>query len=98
MFGLIVLDIGYFPPGRTAPEMVTPKGELGGLEALAQIRANLIKMDKAHSECEQKISKERCIANHPVLGPLTVQQWPKFHRVHTLHHMKQIRKLRAQQR
>jgi hypothetical protein len=97
LFGLILLDLGYFPKGRTAPAGVTPKGQLGGMEALAQIRANLIQMDKALAECEQKISKDRCIANHPVLGPLRIDQWPKFHRVHTLHHMKQIRSLRAQQ-
>jgi hypothetical protein len=91
----VVLEIGYFPEGRTAPTVVTPKGEMGGLEALALIRENLIRMDKAHGECKQKVSRERCIANHPVLGPLTLEQWPKFHRVHTFHHMKQVRAMRA---
>jgi hypothetical protein len=93
----LVLEIGYFPKGRTAPTVVTPKGEMGGLEALAHIRENLVRMDKAHGECRQKVSRERCIANHPVLGPLTLEQWPKFHRVHTLHHMKQVRTIRAAQ-
>jgi hypothetical protein len=93
----VVLNIGYFPRGRTAPAMVTPKGELGGLQSLALIRENLVRMDKFHGECQQKVSRERCIANHPVLGPLNFEQWPKFHRVHTLHHMKQVRALRAAQ-
>jgi DinB superfamily len=94
---VIVLELGYFPGGRTAPVLVTPKGEMPGTEALALIRENLIRMDKAHSECQKSMGRERCIANHPVLGPLTFEQWPKFHRVHTLHHMKQVRALRAAQ-
>ncbi|MCU1305522.1 MAG: DinB superfamily protein [Acidobacteriaceae bacterium] len=95
---MLVLEIGYFPRGRTAPTMVTPKGEMKGLEALAKIRENLIRMDKAHGECQKTLSRERCIANHPVLGPLNFEQWPKFHRVHTLHHMKQVRALRSTQK
>ncbi|MCU1309925.1 MAG: DinB superfamily protein [Candidatus Angelobacter sp.] len=95
---MLVLEIGYFPRGRTAPPMVTPKGEMKGLEALAKIRENLLRMDKAHGECQKTLSRERCIANHPVLGPLTFEQWPKFHRVHTLHHMKQVRALRLMQK
>jgi hypothetical protein len=95
---ILILNVGYFPRGRTAPVMVTPKGEIGGLAALAQIRENLRLMDRAHAECEKKISRERCLTNHPVLGPLNVDQWPKFHRVHTLHHMKQVAALRSLQR
>src|SRR6266481_3443836 len=26
---IVVLSLGYFPPGRQAPTIVTPKGELG---------------------------------------------------------------------
>ncbi|MGZ7099671.1 MAG: DUF1569 domain-containing protein [Candidatus Angelobacter sp.] len=32
--------------------------------------------------------------DHPVLGPLTAAEWRKFHLVHGLHHVKQIRSLR----
>jgi hypothetical protein len=32
--------------------------------------------------------------DHPILGPLTGGQWRKFHLVHGLHHVKQIRRLR----
>jgi hypothetical protein len=28
--------------------------------------------------------------DHPILGPLTVDQWRKFHVVHTEHHVRQI--------
>ncbi|MCU1284566.1 MAG: DinB superfamily protein [Acidobacteriales bacterium] len=94
----VVLNVGYFPHGRKSPPMVAPKGQLGGMEAMAQIRENLRRLDEMHGACEKKISRERCIANHPVLGPLTFNQWPKFHRIHTLHHMKQVAALRAAQR
>jgi hypothetical protein len=70
---IVLFNIGYFPRGRQAPTMVIPKGELGGLQALAQIRENLLRMDKFHGECEQKVSRERCIANHPILGPLNLE-------------------------
>jgi len=29
--------------------------------------------------------------DHPVIGALTVDQWLKFHEVHTKHHIRQIR-------
>src|SRR5688500_15167421 len=45
LFHMIVLDLKHFPRGRKSPPMVAPTGELGGLEALKQIRANLIEMD-----------------------------------------------------
>ena len=97
LFHMIVLDLKHFPRGRKSPEMVAPKGELGGLEALAKIRANLMAMDAKLGECRQKLGTSGRLANHPVLGPLTNEQWCTFHYVHTKHHMKQIRALRERQ-
>ena len=31
------------------------------------------------------------VVDHPILGAFTVDQWLKFHLVHTRHHEKQIR-------
>ncbi len=92
---LLVANIGYFPPGRQAPEFTTPKG-LDGETALKTIRENLVAMDGAITRCEECFGRGRKIANHPVLGPLSVPQWRKFHLVHTRHHMKQIDRLRVQ--
>ncbi len=92
---LLVAGIGYFPAGRKAPEFTTPKG-MDGDTALKTIRENLVAMDAAITRCEERFGRSRKIANHPVLGPLSVPQWRKFHLVHTRHHMKQIDRLRSQ--
>jgi len=92
---LLVANIGYFPPGRQAPEFTRPKG-MEGETALRTIRENLVAMDAAITRCEERFGRGRKIATHPVLGPLSVPQWRKFHLVHTRHHMKQIDRLRSQ--
>jgi hypothetical protein len=86
----LVVDIGYFPGGRQAPKMVLPSGTVGGKEALDEIRKHLAQMDQLHSACMAKFDHKGFLANHPILGPLTISQWPKFHWVHTRHHMKQV--------
>jgi hypothetical protein len=71
--------------------MVMPTGAIGGKEALDLIRNNLAEMDRLHAECLARFGHRGYLANHPVLGPLTITQWPKFHWVHTRHHMKHVR-------
>ena len=93
MITLVVLDIGYFPTGRQAPEWTRPKG--GAPEAaLPAIREHLAQMDTDITECEKRFGGG-ILAVHPIIGPLTPQQWRKFHWTHTRHHMKQIAGLRA---
>jgi hypothetical protein len=89
----LVTGVGYLPTGRPAPEFAKPKG-LGGEVVLNTIHENLVEMDKALAECEQRFGREAKIADHVVLGPLTIPQWRRFHLVHTQHHMKQIERLR----
>lgn len=91
---LLVTGWGYFPTGRPAPEFARPKG-LDGTTALQSILENLAAMDQALAECEQRFGSEVKIADHVVLGPLTIPQWRRFHLVHTRHHMKQIARLRG---
>lgn len=86
----VVCTIGYMPGGRTAPSMTAPTG-LDGLTALRRIHENLERMDRALSEAERRWGRKVPIAVHPVLGPFKVDQWRRFHYVHTRHHMKQIR-------
>src|SRR3954466_14973717 len=94
--GIAVVTGGEFiPRGRKAPQGVVPKG-MAADQALPTIRKNLSDMDEAISACEAKLGRKIKIADHPVLGPLTVSQWRKFHKVHTRHHMKQVVALRAQ--
>lgn len=92
----VVTGVGYFPAGRPAPEFSQPKG-LSGEAALQTIRENLASMDQALAECEQRFGSQVKIADHVVLGALTIPQWRRFHLVHTRHHMKQIERLRSGQ-
>jgi hypothetical protein len=91
----IVADVGYFPERRQSPKQVVPTGTLGGLEALQKIRTEIVRMDELHARCLERFSPGVYIGNHPVLGPLTLAQWPRFHLVHTRHHMKQIERRKA---
>ena len=90
---LLVTRIGYFPPGRKAPEFTRPKGRPFA-DVLSDIRSALPKMEIALAECEQRYGNQK-IADHPVLGPLSAPQWRRFHCVHTSHHLKQIAGLRG---
>ena len=89
---LLVVQIGYFPPGRKAPEMVKPRGA-DGAEVARHIKRHFEEMDDTLRFCEQRLGKGK-MADHPVLGPLTIAEWRRFHWVHTRHHMKQVRALR----
>ena len=91
----VIVHCGYFPPGRKSPDQVVPRG-LPPAEAVKLIRENLQAMDAAITECEQKFGSARKMFVHPVLGPLNISEWRKFHLVHTRHHMKQIDRTRTQ--
>jgi len=90
---LVVIDIGYFPEGRKAPSFTIPTG-ITGEEALRRVREYLPQMDAVIAECERRFGS-KIIGPHPVIGPLTAEQWRKFHLIHAQHHMKQIARLRA---
>jgi len=86
---LLVLGLSFIPGGRKAPARVVPTG-LAGREALQLIFSNLEKMDQALRTCEERFGSNNKVADHPVLGPIPISGWRKFHLLHTRHHMKQI--------
>lgn len=51
-------------------------------------------LDDVMSRCAGKFGGRTKLLDHPVLGPLSVSQWRKFHLVHGLHHVKQLHRLR----
>lgn len=93
----VVIDLGHLPSGRTAPSMTTPTGN-DGANAVSRILENLERMRVAIGEAERRWGTGKPIGTHPILGPLTVSQWRKFHFVHTRHHMKQVRERRMMAR
>jgi DinB superfamily len=90
---LIVVALGYLPSGREAPPVARPRGSPPE-KVLAEIGLKIAEMDERIASCEQKLGSRRKLLDHPILGPLTAAQWRKFHLVHGLHHVKQIRRLR----
>ena len=46
-------------------------------------------MDIALDRCRRKFGMER-VAVHPMLGPLRVDQWRRFHAVYGMHHLEQL--------
>ncbi len=89
---LIVVGFAYLPSGREAPPVARPRG-LPPEKVRAEIGPKIVEMNDIIALCEEKLGSRRKLLDHPVLGPLTAAQWRKFHLVHGLHHIKQIRKL-----
>jgi hypothetical protein len=92
---ITVVGLGYFPRGRKSPEVVVPNSNWTGEHAVKTIREELAKLYDAQQRVEQRFSGTS-VVDHPVMGPLTPEQWAKFHFVHAKHHMKQIAALRRQ--
>ena len=90
-FGLI--NLGYFPRGREAPRHIIPSGELDLGAVLDAVRRDLARLDIAASRARTELGSGKML-DHPILGALSVDQWLKFHVVHTRHHARQIQQRR----
>jgi len=92
---LVVLRLGYFPPGQEAPAMVTPTAkpnmQLDATGLISALGQEFEAMDGLLIECERQFGKQR-FATHQVLGPLSAAQWRRFHFVHSRHHLKQAQR------
>ena len=86
---LVFTGLMHMPEGRKAPERSQPRGmEADAL--LSDIGPIISVMDHLISQCEARFGKRTRVLDHPILGPLNVVQWRKFHWVHGRHHLKQI--------
>lgn len=90
---LVVVSCGHLPEGRQSPAAARPKGMPADM-VLADIDQKIVGMDESLRRCQERFGGRVKLMDHPILGPLTVQQWRKFHWVHARHHMKQIQGLR----
>jgi len=90
---LIVTGFRHMPEGRKAPERAQPRG-MQADELLSDIGPKISAMDDLISQCEARFGRRTRVLDHPILGPLTVGQWRKFHWVHGKHHLKQIQRLK----
>jgi hypothetical protein len=87
---LLVVNLGYLPEGRKAPERTVPRG-MSPEEARTAIMTELQTMGVGLEDCERRFGVRTKILDHPVIGPLTADEWRKFHWVHGRHHARQIR-------
>jgi hypothetical protein len=85
----VVVECGYLPPGRNAPKMTLPRGADPATVFADAIRA-LQEMDDALAAAAAKFGSRVRLMDHPIIGPLSVRQWRRFHWVHTRHHARQI--------
>ncbi len=94
-----LITCGYFPKGRKAPEAVMP-GQMSlpddGAALTRCFNEQILLLDEVAAKAELLFGEVAC-ASHGTLGPLTVPQWRRFHLIHGRHHMKQIRRLVAEQ-
>jgi hypothetical protein len=89
--GFAVVNLGYFPDGRQAPKHVMPTGELDLNAVLEAVRRDLDRLHVAAAKTRERFGGSKQVLDHPILGAFSVDQWLKFHLIHTRHHEKQIR-------
>lgn len=87
---LVVVEFKYLPSGREAPRQARPRG-IPAEEVLSAISPKIAAMDAIMARCDDQFGSGVRLLDHPILGPFTTAQWRKFHLVHGLHHVKQIR-------
>lgn len=92
-----VIEAGYFPSGRKAPDRTQPRG-MPADKIVVELSRQIARMDEWISKCEARYGKRTKLVDHPVFGPLTARQWRKFHWVHGWHHVKQIMRLKGKER
>jgi len=96
---LLVIRCGGFPRGVQAPEAVLPgktdMPAMTGNELSAWMRSELEELDTKIEKCRQLFGKQP-FAPHFVFGPLTTEQWRRFHFVHGRHHLAQLKRIRKQ--
>lgn len=90
---IAVTRFGYIPTGRKSPERARPRG-MPAQQVASEIMKSLDSLDRVISECELRFAGHPAIAEHPILGPLTAQEWRGFHLAHGLHHVKQMQRAR----
>jgi hypothetical protein len=96
---LMILTFGRLPQGVPALDETVPVAgrfaAMDGKQLGDLLRQEIEAMDKLFDACRRKFGMER-VAVHPFLGPLRVDQWRRFHVVHGVHHLTQLRSVIAQ--
>jgi hypothetical protein len=93
---LMILSFGRLPRGAPAMEETSPvKGRFGamnGAQLCELLGQEMEAFDEVLDRCRRKFGMERIIY-HPLLGPLRVDQLRRFHVLHGVHHLAQLREV-----
>lgn len=96
---LMILSFGSLPRGVPALDETVPvKGRFAAMDGRQLgdlLREEAEAMDSLLDTCRRRFGIDR-VAAHPWLGPLRVDQWRRFHVVHGLHHVAQLRSVIAE--
>ena len=84
-----LIGLGFFPEGRQAPKHIIPSGELDLNAVIDAVRRDLARLDATALQTRNALGAGKML-DHPIIGALTVDQWLKFHEIHTRHHARQI--------
>ena len=86
----LILTVGWFPPGREAPQGSRPAEHVDRKYAEQHFREGLERFNRIAPAL--LVSRPRDLfVKHPRLGDLTLPEWMRFHLVHDRHHAQQIR-------
>jgi hypothetical protein len=99
LWQFVVLRLAWFPSQREAPAITTPDPNAApadGDQLRAALAAAIINMDARITVAEQLFGRRRRSVRHMILGPLSLNQWRRFHLVHGRHHIRQIAAIRAE--
>jgi hypothetical protein len=95
---MMILSFGAMPHGVPALEETMPKPggfpAMSGRELTDLLQREIEAMDTVLDACRRRFGLER-VAIHPLLGPLRVDQWRRFHAVHGVHHLGQLQSILA---
>jgi hypothetical protein len=71
---------GRFPSDVPSPKFVVPSDAPDLAEAIAALESAIEAFNRKHAQPNARW------VNHPLLGPMTGDQWQRFHIVHARHH------------
>jgi hypothetical protein len=96
---LMILTFGSLPKGVPALDETMPVAgsfpPMDGRQLGELLSREIGAMDAMFDRCRRKFGMER-VAVHPFLGPVRVDQLRRFHVIHGLHHLEQLREVIAQ--
>lgn len=91
-----VLSLGRMPRGAPAPPFTRPAllqwPPKSGVELAAVLREELEHTDQLLEQCRAQFGSRRA-ATHFLLGPLSADQWRRFHVIHLRHHLAQLQRI-----